>query len=149
MVLNGDESLFGKLDINNPKVYYGFNVAIREDATIDMNSDNKFCKYCKSQYKYNFITYNHLGSYYCTDCGYKRPELKYGVNEILELTPKGSSVLFNDRVFNINQAGEYNIYNALCAYAVCKELNISDDGYLFYFAKPGKQLWQARNNKNW
>lgn len=127
LVLNGDESLFGKLDVNNPKVYYGFNVPIRENATTNVNSDNKFCKCCKSQYDYDFVTYNHLGSYYCNNCGYKRPALKYGVNKILELTPDGSSVIFNNKEFNINQAGEYNIYNGLCAYATSKELGISDE----------------------
>lgn len=127
LVLNGDESLFGKLDIKNPVIYYGFNLPINEDATLAMNSDNKFCKCCKAPYKYNFVTYNHLGDYYCENCGYKRPELKYKVEEILDLNPKGSTVVVNGKELTINQAGEYNIYNGLCAYSMGKELNITDD----------------------
>lgn len=126
LVLNGDESLLGKLDIPNPIVYYGFNKALREDNKVSVNADSKFCKVCKSPYNYDFVTYNHLGSYFCSECGYKRPTLKYHVDEILELTPEGSTVIFNDDTYFINQAGEYNIYNGLCAYAVGKEFNVDN-----------------------
>ncbi|MBU5226124.1 Mur ligase family protein [Clostridium senegalense] len=126
LVLNGDESLFGKLDVKNTVVYYGFEIPINKDTTISMNSDNKFCKCCKSPYKYEFVTYNHLGYYYCENCGYKRPELKYKVEEVLDLSPKGSTVIVNTNQLTINQAGEYNIYNGLCAYSIGKELGISD-----------------------
>ena len=56
LVLNGDDSLFGKLDVPNPTVYYGFNVPIKDDNKIDVNADAKFCKFCKSPYNYNFLT---------------------------------------------------------------------------------------------
>lgn len=127
LVLNGDESLFGKLDVKNPVCYYGFDVPIKKDAKLDMNSDNKFCKCCKSQYDYKFVTYNHLGYYYCKNCGYERPKLKYAVTNIIDLNPNGSTVEFNNKEFTINQAGEYNIYNGLCAYSIAKELNVSDE----------------------
>ena len=69
LVLNGDESLLGKLDVKNPLVFYGFKTPINENKTIDGNADSKFCKFCKTPYSYNFVTYNHLGDYYCTGCG--------------------------------------------------------------------------------
>ena len=58
------------------------------NTTVDINADAKFCKFCKTPYCYNFITYNHLGDFYCPKCGYKRPELNYAVDEILDLTPR-------------------------------------------------------------
>ena len=69
LILNGDDSLFGKLPIKNKILYYGFNCNINNNTKIDVNADAKFCKLCKSQYEYNFITYNHLGDYYCPNCG--------------------------------------------------------------------------------
>ena len=42
LVLNGDESLLGKLDVKNPVVYYGFNTPIKENASLDLNADAKF-----------------------------------------------------------------------------------------------------------
>jgi UDP-N-acetylmuramyl tripeptide synthase len=126
LILNGDESLLGKLEAKNPMVYYGFNTPIKEDNTIDLNADAKFCKFCKAPYSYNLITYNHLGDFYCPECGYKRPELDYAVNKIFDLTPDNSSVLINDCEVFINQSGAYNIYNALCAFAISKELGVED-----------------------
>lgn len=127
LVLNGDESLLGKLDIENKTVFYGFNATISENKEIDVNADAKFCKFCKSPYEYNHITYNHLGDFYCTGCGYKRSEIKYSVNEIIDLTAESSTIKFNNLPITVSQSGVYNIYNALCAYAITKELGIDDD----------------------
>ena len=127
LVLNGDESLLGKVDVENPTLYYGFNTPISEDTTLSVNADSKFCKFCKTPYSYDFITYNHLGKYFCANCGYERPDLKYHVDEVLALTTSGSEVVINKESYYINQSGEYNIYNALCALSVTEELGISLD----------------------
>ncbi len=126
LVLNGDESLLGKLDLKNPIDFYGFGVSVNDNNTIEINADAKFCKLCKAPYEYNFVTYNHLGDFYCPNCGYKRADLKYAVTEILELTSDNSTVKLNDLEVCISQSGTYNIYNGLCAYAIAKELNIDD-----------------------
>jgi len=127
LVLNGDESLLGKLELQNKTVFYGFNASIGNNKEIEINADAKFCKFCKSPYEYNHITYNHLGDFYCTGCGFKRADLEYAVNEVLELTPDSSTVKLNDLEITISQSGVYNIYNGLCAYAVTKELGINDN----------------------
>ena len=126
LVLNGDESLLGNLELPNKTVFYGFNAKINEDTKIDVNADAKFCKFCKSPYEYNHITYNHLGDFYCTGCGFKRAELKYAVNEILDLSPDSSTVKINNLDIRVSQSGIYNIYNALCAFSISKELGIKD-----------------------
>lgn len=126
LILNGDESLLGDLDLKNNVIYYGFNCPIDENKEIDINADAKFCKKCKSPYKYNYLTYNHLGSFYCEDCGYKRPNLDYSVDKIVELTPSGSLVWINGNEFYINQPGTYNIYNALCAISIAKHLKLDN-----------------------
>lgn len=127
LVLNGDESLLGKINLPNPTVYYGFNTPIKEDTTLSVNADSKFCKFCKNPYSYEFITYNHLGKYFCEECGYSRPDLKYKVEKVLTLTPAGSEVTINNEDYYINQSGEYNIYNGLCALAVAKELGVGSE----------------------
>lgn len=127
LVLNGDDSLFGVLDVKNPKVYYGFSNPINDNNTIDINADAKFCKVCKAPYKYNFVTYNHLGDYYCSECGYKRPELKYKMEGIIDQTPNSSSVVISGNEVTISQSGIYNIYNGLCAYSIASESGIEND----------------------
>lgn len=124
LVLNGDESLLGDLDLKNPIVYYGFNCAVDENKEIDINADAKFCKKCKTPYSYNYLTYNHLGSFYCNSCGYSRPDLNYSVEKISELTPSGSLVWINENEYYINQPGIYNIYNGLCALSIARTLGI-------------------------
>lgn len=130
LVLNGDESLLGSLEIENRTVYYGFAASVSEEKVVDINADAKFCKICKTPYSYNHITYNHLGDFYCTNCGYKRPELTYSVDTIQELTPEKSIVSFNGDIYTINQPGIYNIYNALCAFSVSRELGVSQTAIL-------------------
>ncbi|TGY41902.1 Mur ligase family protein [Clostridium sartagoforme] len=130
LVLNGDESLLGNLDLPNKTVFYGFNAKINEDTKIDVNADAKFCKFCKAPYEYNHITYNHLGDFYCTGCGFKRAELKYAVNEILDLSPDSSTVKINNLDIEVSQSGVYNIYNALCAFAITKELGVKDESII-------------------
>lgn len=127
LVLNGDESLLGNMDLKNPCIYYGFKESLNKDTSIDVNADAKFCKFCKAPYKYNFITYNHLGDFYCESCGYKRSTLKYAMDKILDLTPDSSKVVINGSEVLLSQSGLYNIYNALCAYAITSELNVSNE----------------------
>ena len=126
LVLNGDESLLGKLDLKNPVHFYGFDKAVNDNKTIEINADAKFCKFCKTPYEYNFVTYNHLGDFYCPNCGYKRSDLMYAVTDIIDINADKSTVKFNDLEVSINQSGTYNIYNGLCAYSIAKELDIAD-----------------------
>ena len=126
LILNGDESLLGNLNLKNPLVYYGFGTKVNENKIVDTNADAKFCTICKAPYGYNFITYNHLGDFYCSKCGYKRPQLTYSIDEIVDVTVNGSMVHINNKEYYINQPGTYNIYNALCAYSVAKTLGIED-----------------------
>ncbi len=135
LILNGDESLLGKLDVPNETSFYGFSVPVKEGVKLDVNADAKFCKFCKAPYEYNYITYNHLGDFYCPNCGYKRSELKYSVNEIIDLEPNSSEVMINDDVVKISQAGVYNIYNGLCAYAMAKELSMPTESILKSLSK--------------
>ena len=127
LILNGDESLLGNLNLKNPILYYGFGTKVNENKTVDINADAKFCTICKAPYEYNFITYNHLGDFYCSKCGYKRPALTYSVDKIVELSTSGSTVHINNKEYYINQPGTYNVYNALCAYSVASFLGIADN----------------------
>ncbi len=126
LILNGDESLLGQLPIKNTIYYYGFNNSINHNKVVDINADAKFCKLCKHPYEYNFITYNHLGDFFCSNCGYKRPKLTYAVEEICHVDADSSEVIINNHKFLINQSGIYNVYNALCAYSIAKFFGIED-----------------------
>ncbi|WP_162926506.1 Mur ligase family protein [Clostridium novyi] len=152
LVLNGDDSLFGNLTIKNKPLYYGFDCPINNVSQPPLNADAKFCKICKYPYEYNFITYNHLGDFYCPNCGYKRPNLTYSISNIINLSSNGSTVKINNKDYYINQAGTYNIYNALCAFSVSKILGVSDsiicDTFKNLQSSFGRQELIKINNKN-
>lgn len=152
LILNADESLLGNLDLKNEILYYGFKTAVNIQTQLSLNADAKFCKHCKHPYSYNFITYNHLGDFYCDNCGYKRPKLDFYVNKILSLTSKESIVEINDREYRINQSGTYNIYNALCAFSTAKTLKLADctiyDSLKNLNCSFGRQEIIKINNKN-
>lgn len=152
LILNGDESLLGNLDLKNQILYYGFKTRVNTQNKLSLNADAKFCKHCKHPYSYNFITYNHLGDFYCDNCGYTRPELDFYVNEVLSLTSKGSIVEINDKEYLINQSGTYNIYNALCAFSTAKTLKVEDciiyDSLKNLNCSFGRQEIVKINNKN-
>ncbi|QBD84252.1 Mur ligase family protein [Clostridium tetani] len=124
LVLNGDEALFSETNLPNQKIYYGFKEAITNNKEENINTDSKLCKKCNHPYTYNFLTYNNLGDFYCENCGNKRPVLNYFINEVLELTSEGSTVVINGNQYYINQPGAYNIYNALSAFSIARELGI-------------------------
>lgn len=127
LILNGDESLLGNLELPNPVLYYGFNTAINSETKVDINADAKFCKFCKEPYSYDFVTYSHLGKFYCDNCNYKRPSIDYGVDKIIDQTPVGSLVSIDNNEYYISQPGTYNIYNALCAYSICRTIDITNE----------------------
>jgi len=152
LVLNGDESLLGDLGLNNPCIYFGFNAALDNNKIVDLNADAKFCKKCKSPYKYHFITYNHLGNFYCENCGYKRPDLDYSIDKINEQSSEGSSMEIQNNEYYINQPGTYNIYNGICAYSIAKLLNIDNlvisNSLKSQKSSFGRQESVTINNKN-
>lgn len=126
LVLNGDCSILGGLELPNKKVYYGFSSSVQSFEDNSNNADMKFCKFCSSKYEYNNLILGCLGDFYCSNCGYKREELTYICGEVEKLTPSFSEVEFNETKFNIMQPGVYNIYNALCAYSVAKLIGLDD-----------------------
>ncbi|WP_050608111.1 Mur ligase family protein [Clostridium niameyense] len=147
LVLNGDESLLGDLGsfLPNNILYYGFKDFKYSKQTIDLNADAKFCKKCKSPYEYEFLTYNHLGKYYCKNCGYERPHLTYCIDEVEDLTPEGSLVVINGQEYYINQSGLYNIYNGLCAYSIAKTIGI-DKSIIYNSLKSQKSSFGRQEN---
>ena len=130
LLLNADDSMCASLgiDTEKPVFYYGINQQAYQGTSENINSDAMFCILCKNKYEYSNHIYGHLGGFYCTNCGYKRPDAHLECIEIQEagssystIKCKCSSSLLqenNEFVTRINLPGLYNIYNAMAA-AVC------------------------------
>lgn len=130
ILLNGDSPIFTRGDFSNQRIYYGFD-HIQEKDYQDLkapnNTDGILSSTDHSVLHYNFITYANLGKYFSVTDDFKRPSLTYFVDKITELTPTYSKFSINQRDFKIEIGGLYNIYNALAAYSVAKEFNVSDE----------------------
>ncbi|USS89850.1 Mur ligase family protein [Fructilactobacillus cliffordii] len=128
VLANGDEPIFHSKELPNPQVYYGFS---NEPATGDMkaapNTDGILCPVCQHLLHYHYIVYANLGDYFCPNCGFQRPDLRFKVTDVSERTPKDSKFAIDGNQYEIGVGGTYNIYNALAAYAVGREVGIQPD----------------------
>ena len=120
--LNADCSLSTSLKdrIPNKVIFYGLNCPIYK-KTVKEVSDAPYCIKCGKEYKYDYITYGHLGAYNC-ECGYKRPTPTVFVEKIIENDIDSTTVLMNiggeSNQIKINLPGGYNIYNATAAASI-------------------------------
>ncbi|MCI1914039.1 MAG: Mur ligase family protein [Schleiferilactobacillus harbinensis] len=125
IVANGDAPIFNSKKLPNPKVYYGFNLPDQGDIRADVNTDGVLCPVCDHILHYHFNTYANLGNYFCPNCGFHRPALKYTVNKVDTLLPTESQFDLDGHSATIHIGGMYNIYNTLAAYTVAREFGIA------------------------
>ncbi|MCW6677882.1 Mur ligase family protein [Anaerococcus sp. NML200574] len=130
IIANGDLPLFSydSLSRYNP-IYF----AIREnedDAYVldaEFNSDGILCPHCHSVLKYKSVNYSSLGDFSCPNCDFKSPKIKYRIDKITEENPDHSEFVIDGYNYEVNVGGKYNIYNALTAISVARELGVSQE----------------------
>ncbi len=128
IIANGDLPIFSydKLKKFEP-VYY----AIREgnkqqyDLDAEFNSDGILCPSCHSVLKYRTVNYSSLGDFSCPKCEFKSPEIKYEISKISSLNPDNSKFIIDNKDYDVNVGGVYNVYNALTALATAYELGLT------------------------
>jgi UDP-N-acetylmuramyl tripeptide synthase len=123
-------------DTTKSVLYYGVAQDAYEGTSEDMNSDAIFCIYCKNKYEYTNHIYGHLGGFYCTNCGYKRPDASVECTAIQEAGSSYTTINWKyskeqpqeeELTTRINLPGLYNVYNAMAAAACGLALNYSVD----------------------
>lgn len=129
--LNADCSLTASIagEIDNRILFYGVNTQIYKTRVHEV-SDAPYCIRCKHVYKYDFITYGHLGKYRCEHCGYERPAPDVFVSKVPVTDEKhceievdlGGGVTENA---TIHLPGGYNIYNGISALCLAKALGLT------------------------
>lgn len=138
IIANGDASIFSSVDLPNPKVFFGFETdqdKPQNDLKAAVNTDGVLCPKCEHILHYHAISYANLGDFFCPNCGYKRPDLTYKLEEISEQTPSRIKFTIEGKEFAINIGGTYNIYNALAAFACAREFGVSANEIATAFAK--------------
>ena len=127
LVLNADDPLVASYGFKRENVtYFGMN---RNDFSTDefvgAANDGAFCPICKEPMEYDFYHYNHIGSYKCKACGYKRVEPQYAVTN-LDLANKQLTINKKHKI-TMDLSSVFTAYNLLAAYAVAKLVGVKGD----------------------
>jgi UDP-N-acetylmuramyl tripeptide synthase len=132
LVANGDDPQVGDLAQSARRsVVFGLDDPRHARPSLQHAADSKYCLVCGTPYDYAAAYVGHLGDYRCPACGHARPPLDVAARQI-ELdgldaaafrldTPDGS------RPIRLGLPGLYNVYNAVAAAALTRELGASLD----------------------
>lgn len=142
LVLNADDplvSLFGKGREN--VIWFGMD---RQDFSTDTNTgmydDGKYCPVCNAPMKYDYYHYNHIGSYRCEKCGYKKNDTSFTVTKT-DLESGVITINEKDEI-QLSFKSIYNVYNILACYAVCCLVGVDGEtvskSISNYFLKNGR-----------
>ncbi|MGE5689546.1 MAG: MurT ligase domain-containing protein, partial [Pseudomonadota bacterium] len=127
LVLNADDPQVGSLaDTGRRSIRFGLDDARHARPELQHAADSKWCVRCGTPYRYAAAYVGHLGDYRCPTCGHARPPLDV-VARAIELagidhaafdlvTPDGT------RRIRLRLPGLYNVYNALAAASLAREL---------------------------
>lgn len=138
LILNGDDPLSAHFGKNRDCIYFGIdeccNLGMRE------TKEGRYCAVCGEELSYNYTHYSQLGDYFCTKCGFKRPELRFIAKDIDMSQGLDFSIYVSGEKysFNLNYRGFYNIYNILASVAALEECgeDISNLEAVFKAYKP-------------
>lgn len=143
IIANGDLPIFNYKEMKDFNRSY---FAIRDyskasdnyELDAELNSDGILCPHCHSVLKYRLNNYASLGDYACPNCDFRTPDITYSIDELIKLDANYSEFILNGKKYEVNVGGLYNVYNALAALSVAKELGLSDE-----------EIYQGlRNQKN-
>ncbi len=126
LVVNADDPQVGDLAGSRPAATFGLDDPRHSSPGLQHAADSKWCVRCGTPYTYDAVYIGHLGAYRCEACGHARPPLDVAARRVelngLESvsfdldTPEGS------RRVELGVPGLYNVYNALAAASLAREL---------------------------
>ena len=121
LVLNADDPLSSCFARGHEKVrWFGLDrCPTDQEAPGGVYHDGACCPVCGGPMTYDFVHYNHIGSYHCSACCHRRPEKTDFTATALDL--EGGKLTL-DGQFTVSLAFRsiYNVYNILAAYAACR-----------------------------
>ena len=126
LILNADDPLSSCFGVGRDNVVrFGLDrCSLSTEEPSGAYHDGAYCPVCKSPMEYRYYHFNHIGAYYCENCGFVRPDSVDYTATDLDLE---EGLLTIDGALTIHLAFRsiYNVYNILAAYAVCRECGVS------------------------
>lgn len=127
LVLNADDPLVASYGFKRDNVtYFGMSKNdFSTDEFVGAANDGAFCPVCKEPMEYDFYHYNHIGSYKCKSCGYKRMTPQHAVTN-LDLANKQLTIN-NKHKITMDLSSVFTAYNLLAAFAVAKLVGVKEE----------------------
>ncbi len=131
LILNADDPLVANFGKNQENVlYYGFeDVEFFSESHKSLSSapSEVFNCICGEELKYERQFFAQEGHYFCSKCGYKRPEPDFKCYGKIYDNHSDLRIEYNGRnyEFRVNLVGLYNAYNALGAISCALKYGIS------------------------
>ncbi len=116
LVLNADDPLVSTFGINRKALYFGADkLSFDKDINDSVYDDGKYCPLCNAPMSYDYYHYNHIGSYTCSKCGYKKPQTKWTITDA-SLEDKKLTIN-REHTIELSFSSIYQCYNSLVAFA--------------------------------
>jgi UDP-N-acetylmuramyl tripeptide synthase len=132
LVVNGDDPQVGDLAHAHARTtVYGLDDPEQSQRALPHAADSRHCIRCGTPYEFAHSYIGHLGDYRCPACGHSRPPLDIAGRNIalrgLDGVAFDLALPEGTRRVRLRVAGLYNVYNALGAAALARELGASAD----------------------
>lgn len=116
LVLNADDPLVTTFGNGRKALYFGADkLSFDKDVNDSVYDDGKYCPVCNAPMSYDYYHYNHIGSYACSKCGYKKPETKWTITDA-NLDEKKLTIN-SKHTIELSFSSIYQCYNSLVAFA--------------------------------
>lgn len=124
LLLNADDPLSSCFAEGHQKIiWFGLDrCGISTDQPTGVYHDGAYCPLCHAPMEYDYVHYNQIGAYRCTQCGHRKPETDFTATA-LDLD---AGILTIDHAIQIQLAFRsiYNVYNILAAYSICRRVGV-------------------------
>jgi len=132
VVVNADDPVVGDLAASPARsVTFGLDDPGHARPSLQHAADSKYCVRCGTPYDYAAAYVGHLGDYACPKCGHRRPPLDVAARAIelegLERSTFELALGGDRRRVRVPLPGLYNVYNAVAAAALSRQLGASAD----------------------
>lgn len=127
LILNSDDPLSSMYGYKKDKVtYFGINRnVLSKEVNSSVYDDGRYCPNCKHKLVYDYYNLSHIGSYYCSNCGYDRIKPQIALTKIDMHT--GDIEINEKYCIQMSIRSIFNAYNVLAAFAVAKLMNIKEE----------------------